>query len=116
MRLEDAFAAIMRIGDEVGIRADNHEEIVNECLAKFEGGDQELGEWLRRRLLTLFPSMGQRPKWIQEEEWPVSPSGKPLVFLGQVDVKPSALFHDDTSFYLFFDAATGETEVVTQQA
>jgi hypothetical protein len=118
MTFDQAYSTLMRIGDQLGIRADNHEELIESELRRYTGDESELESWVRALLGRRFPSVAGRPAWLQEEEWPVSSSGHPLTFLGQINVPHDAtdLFHDDTTFYLFFDAGSGGTEVVVQQS
>lgn len=63
-------------------------------------------------LLTHFPCLNKRPKWLQGADWIVQ--DKPLIFVGQLDV--SALHHDTTYLYTFFNPDTGAYAYLTQSA
>jgi hypothetical protein len=73
----------------------------------------ELRQWLRERLLKEFRFASQPPEWIQSPEWPVV-NGKPLVFLGQLEVEH--YFHDEAAVFVFHDPDTGECQTVIQVA
>ena len=80
----------------------------------------EAGPDLHQRLVFQikrdFRSVGTDPRWIQNPNWQVA-GGRPMVFVGQVDVPASAgLFHDDAAFYVFWGPATGEVRGVVQVA
>lgn len=81
-------------------------------------GGVDLAEWLRERIPLDFISFGERPRWIQGEEWPFQ-DGEPMIFAGQIDVSASVAagyFHDDTSLFLFLPkAGGGEPVIITQQ-
>lgn len=118
MKFDDAFAAVMAVGDKFGVRADNHEELFESLLADYSEGVDELDRWLSERIPHLFIALSARPVWIQEEEWPTDPDGQPLAFVGQFNVPSGTLpaFHDDVAFYLFVDPASGAPEIVLQEA
>ena len=118
MKFDDAFAAVMRIADGFGVRADNHEELFESLLDGYSGRVDELDPWLSELIPRLFPALSDRPVWIQEEEWPTDSGGNPLAFIGQLNVPSGTLpaFHDDVAFYLFVDRASGVPEVVLQEA
>jgi len=68
---------------------------------------------LRNRFLVLFRYAKNPPEWIQGGAWPIE-DGKPLYFLGQVQVDAPELFHDIGAAYLFINQSTRETKVVIQ--
>jgi hypothetical protein len=71
---------------------------------------------VKREVSSAFNCVTARPNWIQNPNWPVAKSG-PMVFVGQVDCPTTAgLFHDETSFYVFFDPETGDRQTVMQVA
>jgi hypothetical protein len=76
---------------------------------------EELKKWLKGELLKRFQYHKRPPKWIQNPNWPINENG-PLVFLGQIDIKDSAHFHDDAAVYVFLDPTTGSRETVVQVA
>ena len=56
------------------------------------------------------------PEWIQEAEWQFA-DGKPMVFVGQIDVPHAkGVFHDDASFFIFWSPDTGEVRGTIQVA
>lgn len=63
----------------------------------------------KRRLKEMFYVKGQKyPRWVQDSEWPLSPTGKPTKFLGQ-----KSIFGGEVVKYRFLDMDTGkEIEVV----
>lgn len=75
--------------------------------------------WLEEQLAKHFAAIAERPRWIQNPEWPLV-NGKPLIFAGQIDIEvrpgyaSANFFHDDTSFYVFFGQEI-QPVVVTQQ-
>ena len=118
MIFDDVYSTVMAIADRFGVRADNHEEIFESILASYAGEVDGLGPWLSKMIPNLFPSLGDRPVWIQEEDWPTSQEGQPLVFIGQLSVPAGRLdvFHDSVAFFLFVDPHSGEPEIVLQEA
>jgi len=68
--------------------------------------ETQLETWLDEQIPRHFAALNDRPRWIQDAEWPLV-NGKPMVFVGQVDISiqdselASQMFHDDTSFYVF---------------
>lgn len=67
----------------------------------------------KEKVKALFPMAGKKyPRWVQEAEWPLSPSGKPMRFVEQKkgkDYKTTMQTH-----FLFEDVDTGEQRVVEQ--
>lgn len=71
---------------------------------------------VREKVASGFKCLSARPNWIQNPDWPVGKSG-PMLFVGQIECPQTAgLFHDDASFYLFFDPETGERRTMLQVA
>ena len=76
-------------------------------------------EWLGARVPEAFPSVGDRPNWIQEAQWPFA-NARPMTFVGQIDVPASraqgleGIYHDDASIYVFV-ARQSKPAVVEQQ-
>ena len=70
-------------------------------------------QFIKRRYAELFKYQTRPPKWIQNPDWPIK-AEKPLFFLGQLEVKNCAFFHDDGAIYLFLDTETGSIETVQQ--
>lgn len=67
----------------------------------------------KEQVKALFPLTGKKyPRWVQEAEWPLGPSGKPMRFVEQKkgkDYKTTMQTH-----YIFEDVDTGEQRVVEQ--
>lgn len=67
----------------------------------------------KEKVKALFPMAGKKyPRWVQEAEWPLSPSGKPMRFVEQKkgkDYKTTMQTH-----FLFEDVDTGETRTIEQ--
>jgi len=118
MKFDDVFAAVLAVADRFGVRADNHEEFFDSILEDYRGDSAGLERWLSERIPRLFSVLGDRPVWIQEEDWPTTSDGHPLTFVGQFNVSSGTLpaFHDDVAFYVFVDPASGESEIVLQEA
>jgi hypothetical protein len=69
-----------------------------------------------RDSLVQFRSVSEPPSWIQNPDWQFA-DGRPMVFVGQIKVSAQAgCFHDDASFYVFWDPETGETNTLIQVA
>lgn len=68
---------------------------------------EELERWLDIEIPLHFVSLGDRPQWIQNPEWPFDPAGNPMVFWGQIDINLNEVenaedyLHDDGSIYVF---------------
>jgi len=67
----------------------------------------------KEKVKSLFPMAGKKyPRWVQEAEWPLAPSGKPMRFVEQKkgkDYKTTMQTH-----FLFEDVDTGETRTIEQ--
>jgi hypothetical protein len=114
---------VLDVGAEIGIdptSSDESERYSQALITEFERLGRpkvEFRDWLRQRFWNDFQCAApQRPEWIQSPEWPIV-NGKPLVFVGQVELPASAgLFHDDAVFYVFMDSEKGVAKVVIQVA
>jgi hypothetical protein len=119
MRLDDIYEELLRLTSEAAVRPDvplESEQFFSALVDTFLGSKEECIEFIRSNLRVWFTSMTEGPRWLQEPEWQFS-GGKPMVFVGQIDVPSSrGYFHDDASFYLFWDGDTGEEKVVVQVA
>ena len=51
------------------------------------------------------PKFGGQPDWVDKPTWPLSPSGNPMVFLGQLPL----LGRSDCTAYIFFSPEVDET-------
>jgi len=82
----------------------------------YKGRPSGLSAYLREHLACDFVFLTAPPVWIQNPDWQFL-SGKPMRFVGQVDVAArSGVFHDDASFYVFWDPASGLARTVIQVA
>ncbi|PIF46682.1 hypothetical protein CLU96_3721 [Chryseobacterium sp. 52] len=70
-------------------------------------------QYIKQRYAELFKYQTKPPQWIQNPNWPIRKE-KPLFFLGQMEIKKSALLHDEGKVYLFIDPETGNIETVKQ--
>lgn len=96
--------------------ADVDREFFDNCAQGFHGSEQDFIDFVRKNAAHWYQSLGHSPRWIQEAEWPFS-DGRPMIFVGQLDIKgPSTYFHDDASFFLFWNPQNGETKTVIQVA
>lgn len=116
MSFDDVIDLLYEIGSELGFDPTFLPE--NELfLRDLLSGIKMLNETSLRKLLEQkYRCISTRPDWIQSEAWPIS-DGKPMVFVGQIDVpynKGASFFHDEASFYVFWSPETGKTEVIIQ--
>jgi hypothetical protein len=92
------------------------EEFFATLVSRFAGSKSDFLRYVKENLPSWFRFVSQPPRWLQEAEWQFS-RGVPMVFVGQVDVSAGAQwFHDDASFFVFWDPETGETKVTIQVA
>ena len=78
---------------------------------------EDLLEYARTNASEWFRWADKPPEWIQDAEWPFADDGKPMVFLGQIDVPAaSRIFHDEGRVFVFIDSNGGEVKTVTQIA
>jgi hypothetical protein len=116
---EDVEVELMTLlAAEAGARPDipiEAEEFFRELVERFGGSRNDLLAHVRANARRWFTSVGQPPEWIQAEEWPWS-GGRPMVFLGQLEVRRATELPFDGSVFLFIDRTTGEVRTVTQQS
>ena len=117
--LDDVYEDLIALVSEVGAQADvpaEAEAFFSELVAAFPGEREEFVQHARKNLRDWFRAVNAYPVWVQEAEWPFS-NGRPMVFVGQIDVPAGkGLFHDDAAFYVFWDPETGDTREVIQVA
>jgi len=114
---QKALRPLLQLGSELGFDPSSSEEaeaFFVSLIAQFSGPDDELEDWLRERLASCFRCLGQMPRWIQNPNWQFTEFG-PMLFIGQVDVSPG-LFHDDASFFTFFEPKMGLVRSIVQVA
>ena len=69
----------------------------------------------KEKVKALFPLAGKkRPYWVQEAEWPLSPSGKPMRFVEQKKAKGKDYAMSMFTRFIFEDVDTGEVRVIEQ--
>lgn len=67
----------------------------------------------KEKVKDLFPMAGKKyPRWVQEAEWPLSSSGKPMRFVEQK--KGEHYKTTMQTYFIFEDTDTGETRTVEQ--
>jgi len=81
-------------------------------IQEFEGSDAECIEHIVKMTPSWFRCLNTGPEWIQNPKWMFS-EGKPMVFVGQIDVKSSEGW-PESAFFLFWNPDNGDTEVVHQ--
>ena len=69
----------------------------------------------REKLKELFPMRDKKyPRWVQEAEWPISESGKPMRFVAQKKANGKAYAEIMLTHYIFEDVDTGEQRIINQ--
>lgn len=119
MTLDDVYSELLELVSPFGVQLTvplEAEEFFGRQVESFDGPREELLEYIRAGLPDWFRVVGERPRWIQEAEWQFA-GGKPMVFVGQIDVPAGkSVYHDDASFFVFVDPGSGETKTVIQVA
>ena len=114
MTLDDVCEELLPIVAEHGALPDESQEFFIHIVEGFTGSKEELLAHVRQHAKEWFPSVGELPRWVQNPDWQFW-DGKQMAFVGQIDVPQSAgWFHDDASFFLFWDPQSGATETVIQ--
>ena len=69
----------------------------------------------KERVKALFPLTDKKyPRWIQDAEWPISSSGKPMRFVKQKKANGKIYAETLLTYYIFEDVDTGEERTVEQ--
>ncbi|MEO1527856.1 MAG: hypothetical protein AAFX06_20690 [Planctomycetota bacterium] len=68
---------------------------------------------LKQLLKEAFPCAGKPPRWVQSPDWPIV-EGRPLLFIGQVQIDVPDLFHDSGFVYIFYSTADSEFKTIAQ--
>jgi hypothetical protein len=69
----------------------------------------------KEQVKAMFHVQGSKfPRWIQEAEWPLAVSGKPMRFVEQKRKKGKAYTATMYTQFVFEDVDTGETKIVDQ--
>jgi len=116
----ETLSLILSVVEPYGVyplSSDDAEAFFNNLLSQYSGPleRERLVDWLNNQLHTLFVSVGERPRWIQNPDWQFA-HGKPMIFAGQIDIsrKSFPFYHDDSSLYIFI-ASKEEPRVIVQQ-
>jgi hypothetical protein len=114
MTLDEIYDEVLEIVCERGAEICGDIELfLTKEIEAIPGTKEEVISAVSAKASEWFRSAGDRPEWIQFADWPVR-DGKPMVFLGQVAVPPSAgLFHDDAAAFVFI-APDGVTTTIIQ--
>lgn len=113
MKLNDAMPILNELGNRLGFRPDvplGMEEFLNDCVRQLEVEQPDLDAILLKKLESAFPSMGERPQWLQDPEWQMR-DGRPMMFVGQIDRITNDM---KVSFYVFKALDSGITKVAIQ--
>jgi hypothetical protein len=113
MTYEHLFPLLLELGRKYGFRPDlplGMPEFLSSFVGNYQGNAAQVEQWLDGELSKTFAALVDRPRWIQDPEWPLR-DGIPMVFVGQIDREIDTM---DVSFYLFKDKHIGVTKVVTQ--
>lgn len=118
MDYDDVYELLVRMGLKYDFRPDiplEAESLMRDLVASYNGPEQDFSLWLETEVKSRYRSIGRRPEWIQDPDWPLA-EARPMVFVGQIDVPSGATQHlkHDASFYVFWDPLTGRTAVVVQ--
>jgi hypothetical protein len=83
-------------------------------ISDFSGPEDGLNAWLKIKVREEFCCVAKSPVWIQNPDWQLE-AGRPMWFVGQLDVHAArGVFHDDASFYIFWNHETGNVRGVIQ--
>jgi hypothetical protein len=115
----DHLRVLLDLGVEFGFDPTSSVEMENyfaNLVQEFRGSPSDLYAWVRPKIEQSFRCVTSIPRWIQDPDWQLS-SNSPMVFVGQIDCPPAGgLFHDDASFYVFFDPTSGKRSTIVQVA
>ena len=113
MDFEEASPLLLTISGKFGVRPDVPQEMpifLGRLVGSYAGEVSSFEKWLHEQLDQNFTSMAERPRWLQDPQWPFR-NEVPMVFVGQIDRRVGEM---DVSFYVFKDKFIGVTKVVTQ--
>ena len=111
----DLLEIVAEAGAYINVPIESH-QFYERLWREFHGSREDFLGYVRKNVSDWYTVMSVSPNWIQEAEWPFS-DGRPMIFVGQVDIKgPSAWFHDDASFFLFWNPSNSEAKTVIQVA
>lgn len=81
------------------------DKLDNEKLSKNEKKAQ-----IKSKIQKDFVSINKPPKWLQNPEWKII-NGKPLVFIGELDITPKK---DRAKIYVFLNPEDNSYHIVNQ--
>jgi hypothetical protein len=115
----DRLVVLLELGREFHfdpVGSTEMEEFFADQFESFHGDEAEFRSWSTSLVTRAFRYTNLPPNWIQNPQWPVSENG-PMLFVGQIDCPAiQGVFHDETSFYVFFDPLSGERQTIMQIA
>lgn len=119
MKLDDVYGELLQLVADAGGNIDapiESEAFFTGLVESFVGTEAELLAYAEVNMATWFRCLDAKPCWIQEAEWPFA-NGKPMVFVGQLDIQPDKSgLHDHSAFFVFWDCDSGDTKVIIQVA
>lgn len=111
---------LVMLARDVAATPDSSDEAIaffRHLAESFVGTREEFLSHVRSHAAAWFPSVGERPRWLQSENWLWGRDGRPMTFLGQIDVPEKArAFPCDSAVYVFVDQSTGELHTVLQRS
>jgi hypothetical protein len=114
---DDLYRDLLTIVSAAGARPDvpaESEAFFSNVIEQFHGSREDCLRYIHGNVRAWFRCVSDLPRWIQDANWQFS-EGKPMVFVGQIDIPHSAGYlHDDSSFFVFWNPDTGETKTVIQ--
>lgn len=116
MQIDEIYGDVLKIVSRYGvdISSIDSEEFFNENISNISGSKEEAIKYIEEHMSEWFKHLSYSPRWLQNSDWQYI-DGKPMVFVGQLDISASAgVFHDDSSFYIFWDSKTGITKTIIQ--
>jgi hypothetical protein len=115
MNIDEMYEELLHILSEVGADInDESEQFLLRFLENFQGSKDDFLRFVEDNLYKWFKFIKYKPDWIQNAEWQFN-NGKPMIFVGQVEVEPNnEYFHDEASFYFFWDSETGDVKNIIQ--
>jgi hypothetical protein len=111
--------ALLDLGSQFGFEPLGSRELELYCLKRIEeyrrSGASDFRKWAMPILAGDFRCAKDKPRWEQGMSWQVN-EGKPMLFVGQIDLEDCSALSEAASFYIFFDPHTGVTKTVIQPA
>jgi hypothetical protein len=118
MNYDDVYDNLIAVGRKYGFRPDvplEAEDFFRDLVLSYAGPERGFLAWLDEQAVKHYRSLVRPPQWLQDPEWPIF-QGKPMLFVGQVDLPEgsTALLRHSAAFYVFWDYDTGNSKVVVQ--